>query len=257
MEQAKAFFKEKILPVIGILGVLSILTKIISNYFESKLLDSIAFLSFLALLGVVLLTIILFWEIYSNIKQSRFTINMLDNINVLDNINEYGFEYHKSIYSEKKNKVFKVLWKEVNYCKLNSERNLIIEPIGNSKIIISKSSINWLSLLKQIPQSKQIDPQIPDYLAETFSDLKTCQVCGYIAYKNSECLNCRTKKFDKVFETEIEYMKEEQLDWFSAMDKEKKVDFYSEEENTVFKLDQNWKPIVTEEEVIAFSKENS
>ena len=53
-------------------------------------------------------------------------------------------------------------------------------------------------------------------------------------------------------------MKEEQLDWFSAMDKEKKVDFYFQEkaDDNVFELDKNWKPIVTEEEVIAYSKEN-
>lgn len=91
----------------------------------------------------------------------------------------------------------------------------------------------------------------------THSKLLSCKICGTIAVFDNQCLVCisdvyNAEKHDK-FKHEIDYLKEEQLDLFGTMDKNEKVDFF--EQKTFFKRNLNWKPLVTEAEVIAYSKE--
>jgi hypothetical protein len=177
----------------------------------------------------------------------------------VSDIDSKGFEVYKGYEAFKQNKPQKFLWKEIDYLKLDDRNHLLIKPFEGKQIELREKCGGWFKLLTQIPKSKQKDPQVSDYLAEIFSKLETCKGCGRIAFKNNECLNCGIEAFDdelkQEFETEIEYIRDEQLEYFGTDDGTEKVEFYLEE-NEVFQLDKNWKPIVTEEEVIAYSQEN-
>lgn len=153
----------------------------------------------------------------------------------------------------------RVLWSEVKYFRLDLEENLVVEQINGKQIKIDQKYNNWYLLLKQIPSSKQEDLKIPELIRKTFNNLKTCQVCGSIALQKEKCLSCSARVFNnelkEEFKSEMEYIKFEQLELFCTDDKYEKVNFYLDEKDG-FEIDENWNPIVSEKEVLEFSKEN-
>ena len=95
------------------------------------------------------------------------------------------------------------------------------------------------------------------YIASFFSNLKTCVVCGAIAFNDSECLSCGctnwTNELEKDYLNYEEYVKANQLDIFATLEKnEKFCDFKIIDKN--FEFDSNWTPMVTKKEVLEFSE---
>lgn len=175
------------------------------------------------------------------------------NLYFIRNISIKGFEL---VYKEK---VRTCRWKDVHTIDWNQKAEILTFHTSNGKPLkIKKDFIGFYKLLKQLPEN-MMGEKLKAYQKETFSNLITCKICGNIAFKKDRCLCCGSESFNdelrEEFKTEEAYIKAEQLEYFSTMDKYEKVDFFTDEEGDTFRLDKNWKPLVTEEEVLAYSKE--
>jgi len=174
-------------------------------------------------------------------------------IKVINDINELGF----TLSNNKKHS--RILWENIQEIELANNNNLLVKLKGRKEVKIGDKYFRWYSLLQNIPNSKLQSSKIPDFLKRTFENLKTCKVCGSIAVLNQECLSCRSitynQDLEKEFTNEIDYIKSEQLELFMTNDKNEKVEFYQGEKDG-FERDKNWIPIVTEKEVIEYSREN-
>ena len=93
----------------------------------------------------------------------------------------------------------------------------------------------------------------------------TCDICGFVAVDSGtlECQVCASKTWDDKLMTGYsdkgQYVKEEHLFWFSTESDVEKVNFYlpdGEQNRRGFKKDGSWKPLVTESEVIHYSRKD-
>ena len=87
--------------------------------------------------------------------------------------------------------------------------------------------------------------------------MTTCNICGSIAIDKNTCLDCGNSIYDNNihldYKGEEDYLKTEQLELFATMNKDEKFDgFYSDSSN--FKIDSDWTPLITEKELIEYSK---
>lgn len=87
--------------------------------------------------------------------------------------------------------------------------------------------------------------------------LQTCEVCGFIAVfpDKSECDYCGSLTWDKQYKLEPsiskkEWLKAEQLDWFSIDSLNQVIDFYESSPDQGFLKDNNWKPVISQEDLI-------
>ena len=152
-----------------------------------------------------------------------------------------------------------VYWKDVKEISLTSNNNLSFAMNNGVKEFYSSMSVGFYKLLQNIPNNKLADDAIKTFKTETFKDLETCKICGFVALKNNTCMNCKMSSFDpntSEDENEETYIRNEQLDHFNTWEEHEKVNFNFIEKDSAFVRDNNWKPIVTKEEVIAFSKEH-
>ncbi|MFM7853028.1 MAG: hypothetical protein ACKO96_14210 [Flammeovirgaceae bacterium] len=93
----------------------------------------------------------------------------------------------------------------------------------------------------------------------------TCDICGFVSVdkQTHECQMCVSKEWDDKMMTgytgKEQYIKEEQLFWFSTESSGEKVNFYlpeGERNKNKFPKDENWKPLVTDQEVIEYSRKD-
>jgi hypothetical protein len=93
----------------------------------------------------------------------------------------------------------------------------------------------------------------------------TCDICGFVSVDREtyECQMCVSKKWDEKLMTgymdKEQYVKEEQLFWFATENRNEKVNFYlpeGERNNDKFPKNESWKPLVTEKEVIDYSRKD-
>ncbi len=91
----------------------------------------------------------------------------------------------------------------------------------------------------------------------TKQEFETCEICGYIAVDVEElaCEYCGeptweiVQKFG-VFSTKEEWMKEEQLFWFALDNESEQFSFYEPIEDEGYKKDINWKPVITQLDLV-------
>ncbi|UII26885.1 hypothetical protein LVD15_00160 [Fulvivirga maritima] len=91
--------------------------------------------------------------------------------------------------------------------------------------------------------------------------LKTCEICGYKAIdkQENECNVCasntwETEQADKLYDSKLEWLKDEQLFWF-AEDDTSFVEFYEPNQIDGFFKDENWRPIINKIDVFEYNKE--
>jgi hypothetical protein len=93
----------------------------------------------------------------------------------------------------------------------------------------------------------------------------TCDICGFVSVdkQTHDCQMCVSKEWDDKMMTgytdKEQYIKEEQLFWFSTESSGEKVNFYlpeGERNRNKFPKDENWKPLVTDQEVIEYSRKD-
>ncbi len=196
--------------------------------------------------------------LHSRIKNrvETFADKLMGQMEFIEDISSTGFKVKKL----KDQSTSLHQWRDISEVILKDESDLIFKFHDNKEKIFKNSTGGYYRLLKNIPEEKLIDSRIKNYQRTTFENLTTCVTCGFIAYKATKCLACSTDSFETAqfveAENESDYLREEQLEYFSTMDKAEPIEFYpKKEEDEIFEFDKNWKPIVTEEEVLAFSKE--
>ncbi len=87
--------------------------------------------------------------------------------------------------------------------------------------------------------------------------LQTCDICGYIAISSDkkECGYCGTLTWDnqkkiKGYDDKQEWLKDEQLFWFSLDSLTEPIDFYEPNFDEGFYKDKNWKPTINQQDLI-------
>lgn len=153
----------------------------------------------------------------------------------------------------------RILWEDVKTVKLDEYKEYLEVYFKRGNLIqIRKDVDHFYKLLQEIP--KEFTEFDLKETKRSFRNAKTCPCCGYIALVDDECVQCYHMTWDEEVDTDYPnaevYLRHDQLKYFSTIDEDDPVEFYPEEEHYIFKFDRRWKPSVTEEEVIAYSKEN-
>lgn len=189
--------------------------------------------------------------------------NEFNNIKFITDVNQLGFVIKYMTIGNiamKEKKEMVVQWLDVVDIDLEDENRLVIRLISKEPITIDYTCIGWYSLIKQIPKSKFKTPSLEQVINQLFADLNFCKICGHKAVNAKKCLSCSNCCFNEevqmVFEQENDYIKAEQLEWFSTNGEDEFVNFYESETN-VFERNNKWKPMVTKEEVIEYSRVNN
>lgn len=90
-----------------------------------------------------------------------------------------------------------------------------------------------------------------------------CDICGFVSVdrKDQECKVCASRVWDETLMTgytdKEEYVREEQLFWFATRDSTEKVNLYlpeGERNDGKFPKKENWKPSVTQADVLDYSR---
>jgi hypothetical protein len=98
-----------------------------------------------------------------------------------------------------------------------------------------------------------------EYIEQIYTELSSCKVCGNIAVWQHQCNVCHSDQNDVKDNNpavELENIKEEQLQLFATYDENEAID-WEFHLDAHFKRDPNWKLLVNEEEIMAFSRENT
>ena len=206
------------------------------------------FVFIVAILSVKI-PMVIYWKI--KIKQ------ILKSSKEIKTVTKLGFEIE---FGEK---TTSYQWKDIETISLKINKKqlrditLSIKFHNRIKLSLDKSYGDFYFLLKNIPK----DYYSIDYgsLEKQFENLRTCPFCGLIAFENfSWCLHCGcgvgngSSKELHISETEI---REEQLEIFATMGKNEKFSDFKKN-NNAFARDENWKPLITKQEVLQYSKEN-
>ena len=146
-------------------------------------------------------------------------------------------------------------WNEIKSLTLN-DMKLSVEFFSKKrKLIIDATYVNYYYLLKNIPK---IYPTIDyNFLEDFFNSLTTCQFCGLVAFHKDYCLACRcddwNEELAKEYPNKEEYIRENQLEIFATMDKHEAFSNFKMDCKP-FVHDEKWKPMVTKQEVLEYSK---
>lgn len=126
-----------------------------------------------------------------------------------------------------------------------------------SKIKHAKSSIKGVSLIMIF-----FVGILGIYLIDSIvkSNSLTCEVCGYIAVNknNTECNYCFSETWEALdykdeFENKMEWLREEQLFWFTDLGSNDSI-FYFPREIDGFKKDISWKPVINYNDIEKYKK---
>jgi hypothetical protein len=156
-----------------------------------------------------------------------------------------------------------VKWKEIDKIEMAGTQNL--QLLFKNKTTLSlqeKEYIGWLSVVRAIPSNFPVNNTLSNFISSRFSNLSCCSICGKIAVKNDECLNCINDSYDKYckqaesfgeeIKTERNFIRENQLEWFTDFIEGPKVDFYTKD--LLYDDCPGWTPSVNAFEVIKHQK---
>jgi hypothetical protein len=174
-------------------------------------------------------------------------------IRIIDEINNLGF----IVRYNSKSTLYK--WRDIKNVRLLKGDEILVRKKRGKDLILNREYSRWFDFLKRIPKNLLMDDEIPNFVDALSKRLKTCPICGKISLDGNTCLYCNDDMFNKIlakeYANEIEYIRTKQFDLFCTDDKMEKVNFKLKE-NDGFDLDENWKPLISVEELIEFSKEN-
>lgn len=199
-----------------------------------------AFLSIL-ILAVMLIAKVVFWI------QGRSRIR----IRIISMVNKKGF----LVYNGKTSKKYQ--WSDFDSVKLSSNP-FELEFRGQKNLKINEKYSGFYTLLKNIPSFyRGLDfGQINDF----FKKLQPCPVCGLFAVTDKKCLYCQTENYDetlhKEYSSKQDYIIKNQLSVFSTWEEEEEFCNFKFDDHA-FETDQAWKPAVTKEEVLEYSKKEN
>jgi len=180
----------------------------------------------------------------------------------VEEVNNFGFKINiknSDVFYDWQN--VKSVKLKVSFLEKNIKKISLLFKFNNGKpkIEIDNRFRNFYYLLKNLPKEyKSIDN---NFIENLFKNLKTCPFCGLVSYYNDRCLDCIcsldfwTEEQKEDYPTIEDYIKEEQLEIFATNDKNEKFNDFKIK-NLAFQQDENWKPLVSKQQVLQYSKEN-
>lgn len=224
------------------------------------------------IISLLIIAVIIFTSIF---KLINFKIQKDVKKSIENNINKSGIEIKDSegflIYIPNSKNILSKKWSDIKKIELIANDSSLIILTKSGKMekmqLIDYYQIDWACLIKAIPKNIETNNELNSFKNNYFSDLSCCDVCGKISVKDSICLSCASETYekyyiddskyyedgDKKFETKKEYLKRQQLFWFTTYIIENgKVDF--EYKDILFENCKDWKPLVTDSEVIKYNE---
>jgi len=161
----------------------------------------------------------------------------------------YGFRLYVGGSSQR------FYWKEFDDAKFKNNFTEIHFKVTGKSLVLNNTSSNFGDVLKNLPAGfKSLDYQ---YITSYLNEFKTCEVCGYISIKDDECLSCETEVWsDEIaeeYDSHEDYLKTNQLEIFSTLSENESFNGFKLED-TKYEQDKNWKPTISEKEILDFSR---
>jgi hypothetical protein len=179
----------------------------------------------------------------------------------LSEINDEYFTIGEISFNEEMESVFsdkEILWEDVKSIQFSKSKDDVNIQLNNGEHFHLPSDTSGLiSLFKNMPAS--VVNSDKEYIEQIYAELSSCKVCGNIAVWQHQCNVCHSDQNDVKDNNpavEIENIKEEQLQLFATYEENEAID-WEFHLDPHFKRDPNWKLLVTEEEIMAFSRENT
>lgn len=135
----------------------------------------------------------------------------------------------------------RISWSEVDDVSVSRER-LLLTLKDKSEFPIPSEWTAWFGLIQYIPDHyPSFDKQ---WVTRFFEALTPCEVCGLIALEEAKCLNCSSNKWNPKFGPNIEYLKQEQIEWFEDLPADD-PHYLNNPASDGFLPDPNWKLWIT------------
>lgn len=179
----------------------------------------------------------------------------------LSEINDEYFTIGEISFNEEMESVFadkEILWTDVKSIQFSKSKEDVNIHLNNGEhFLIPSDTSGLVSLFKNMPETVSNSDQ--EFINKIYTELKGCKVCGNIAVWQNQCNVCHSDQDDvndKDPAIELENIKEEQLQLFATYEEDEAIDWE-------FHIDPNyqrnpdWKLLVSEEEIIAFSRDNT
>lgn len=180
----------------------------------------------------------------------------------LSEINEEYFTIGEISFNDEMESVFsdrEVEWPEVKSVQFTKSKDDLVIHLNNGEHYnIPVDTSGLVSLFKSMPASLISDDLKAD-LVQIESELKSCKVCGNVAVWQNQCNVCHSDQDDVINSDaaiELQNIKEEQLQLFATYEEDEPID-WEFHIDPLYKRDANWKLLVSEEEVLEFSRENT
>ncbi|MFD2910131.1 hypothetical protein ACFSX9_15480 [Flavobacterium ardleyense] len=151
-------------------------------------------------------------------------------------LTENGFSLNET-FGAKAN-LFK--WNEINNIHFSENNENVIIEKSDKKFVLKNCNIGWYDLIQNVPLNfTNFDFA---YVKNFIESLKPCKICGIVALNKNECIVCENVPWNSAMtETEIDYIKTKQLDFYSESINEKREIKKIAEPEHGFKADKNWK----------------
>jgi hypothetical protein len=153
-----------------------------------------------------------------------------------------------------------VKWADVDNVYYTTNRNgIIIEFKKGHAFQIYRLNKGWYQLGLEVPgYFTNFDH---NFVKNILMTAQPCPVCGHISLVADICAYCHYSEWDSEFHKEEfgnrnKYIYQIQLEHFATFEEGDSVDFYPKEQE-VFKFNREWKPMVSEDEVLKYSQLNT
>lgn len=139
---------------------------------------------------------------------------------------------------------------EVSDVEIN-ENEVVVYLQPSNELHFAASHYGYYDLIRKMPKGfKSFDYE---FVERVFERLEGCETCGLLAVKDVKCLACGSAKWDismlSKFDSKEAYLIQEQIDLFEPLDDEDEINLNNTPEDG-FQSDLNWKPVITEQELI-------
>lgn len=203
--------------------------------------------------GIILFLTTIIHALIARRFRKKYRIKKKWIFETFENINSNGFEI-QVIKNKKIQSVETILWSDIKKVIVSKRLTKVFKKNGK-RIILSFFTKHYFRLIRQLPN--YCSDVTTHQVNEVFRRFKPCLICGSVAADYSSCKACGThvwsKTFNKHYENKGAYVKAKQLDLFASLHK-KDLQSLTFSRDETFKLYGEWKLLVTEEEILKYSK---
>jgi hypothetical protein len=179
----------------------------------------------------------------------------------LSEINDEYFTLGEISFNDEMESVFsdkEIPWSDVKSIQFSKSKEDVNIHLNNGEHFhIPSDTSGLVGLFKNMPASVLNSDK--EYLEKIYTELTGCKVCGNIAVWQNQCNVCHSDQDDILSpdsDIELQNIKEEQLQLFATYEEDEPIDWEFHIDPN-FERDPNWKILVTEEEIMEFSRENT